>query len=53
MNAIYFLVHFTFQFERGAQDVGRAVLEVGLLGASHLGYQVKKFFMSHNFTRFK
>lgn len=43
MNAFYFLVHFTFQFEGGAKDVGRAVLEVCLLGSAHLGYQVEEF----------
>ena len=43
MNAFYFLVHFTFKFEGGAQDVGRAVLKVCLLGTSHLGDQVEEF----------
>lgn len=39
MHSFYFLVHFTFQFTGGAQDVGRAVFEISLLGASHLGDQ--------------
>ena len=43
MHSFYFLVHFTFQFEGGAQDVGRAVLEVSLLGSAHLGYKVEEF----------
>lgn len=43
MNAFYFFVHFGFKFEGGAQDVGRAVLEIGLLGSAHLGNQIEEF----------
>lgn len=39
MHSFYFLVNFMFKFAGGAQDVRRAVLEISLLGASHLGDQ--------------
>jgi len=43
MHSFFFLVHFGFKFEGGAQDVGRAVLKVCLLGSAHLGYQIEEF----------
>lgn len=47
MHSFYFLIHFTFKFERGAEDVGRAVFKICLLGTSHLGYEVEEFLMGH------
>lgn len=41
-HSFYFLVNFVFKFAGGAQDVGRAVLEICLLGASHFGDQVEE-----------
>ena len=43
MHSFYFLVHFVFKFAGSAQDVRRAILEVCLLGASHLGDQEEEF----------
>lgn len=42
MHSFYFLVNFGFKFAGGAQDVGRAIFEISLLGASHLGDQIEE-----------
>lgn len=43
MHSFYFLVNFGFKFERGAEDVRRAVLKVCLLGSAHLSDQKEEF----------
>lgn len=48
MHSFYFLIHFGFKFERGAEDIGRTIFKVCLLGTSHLGNEVEEFLMGHS-----